>query len=55
MLVNNAGIAGATKKTWEFTPEEWQEVLQVDLFGVFLCCRAPTFNKNFPIDSDICI
>src|SRR5213593_1784424 len=40
ILVNNAGIAGATKKTWEFTPAEWQEVLQVDLFGVFLCCRA---------------
>jgi 3-oxoacyl-[acyl-carrier protein] reductase len=40
VLVNNAGIAGATKKTWEFTPAEWQEVLQVDLFGVFLCCRA---------------
>ncbi len=40
ILVNNAGIAGANKKTWEFTPAEWQEVLQVDLFGVFLCCRA---------------
>jgi NAD(P)-dependent dehydrogenase (short-subunit alcohol dehydrogenase family) len=40
ILVNNAGIAGATKKTWELTPAEWQEVLQVDLFGVFLCCHA---------------
>jgi 3-oxoacyl-[acyl-carrier protein] reductase len=40
ILVNNAGIAGVTKPTWEFTPEEWQEVLQVNLFGVFLCCRA---------------
>ena len=40
ILVNNAGIAGATKKTWECSPAEWQEVLQVDLFGVFLCCRA---------------
>jgi 3-oxoacyl-[acyl-carrier protein] reductase len=40
LLVNNAGIAGATKKTWEFAPEEWQEVLQTNLFGVFLCCRA---------------
>jgi len=25
---------------WECTPAEWQEVLQVDLFGVFLCSRA---------------
>jgi len=40
ILVNNAGIAGATKKMWECTPAEWQEVLQVDLFGVFLCSRA---------------
>ena len=40
ILVNNAGIAGATRKTWELTPKEWQEVLQVNLFGVFLCCHA---------------
>ena len=40
ILVNNAGIAGVTKKVWEFTPAEWQEVLQVNLFGVFLCCHA---------------
>jgi 2-dehydro-3-deoxy-L-rhamnonate dehydrogenase (NAD+) len=40
ILVNNAGIAGVTAKTWEFTPEQFQEVLQTNLFGVFLCCRA---------------
>jgi 2-dehydro-3-deoxy-L-rhamnonate dehydrogenase (NAD+) len=40
ILVNNAGIAGANKKLWEFTPDEWQLVLEVNLFGVFLCCRA---------------
>jgi 3-oxoacyl-[acyl-carrier protein] reductase len=40
ILVNDAGIAGVTKKAWEFTPQEWQEVVQVNLFGVFLCCRA---------------
>ena len=40
ILVNNAGIAGVTKKMWECTPDEWQAVLQVNLFGVFLCCRA---------------
>ncbi len=42
ILVNNAGIAGVTKKMWEMTPAEWQEVLQTNLFGVFLCCRAVT-------------
>jgi len=40
ILVNNAGIAGPTKRTWEISPDEWQAVLQVNLFGVFLCCRA---------------
>jgi 3-oxoacyl-[acyl-carrier protein] reductase len=40
LLVNNAGIAGVNKKTWELTPEEWQVVIDVDLNSVFLCCRA---------------
>lgn len=40
LLVNNAGIAGAAKKTWELSPDEWQQVLQVNLYGVYLCCRA---------------
>jgi 3-oxoacyl-[acyl-carrier protein] reductase len=40
ILVNNAGIAGVTKKTWEMTPAEWQEVVQVNLTGVFLVCHA---------------
>ena len=40
ILVNNAGIAGASKPTWELTPAEWQQVLQIDLFGVYLCCHA---------------
>ena len=40
ILVNNAGIAGVTKKLWECTPDEWQQVIQVNLFAVFLCCRA---------------
>jgi 3-oxoacyl-[acyl-carrier protein] reductase len=40
ILVNNAGIAGATKPTWELSPDEWQQVLQVNLFGTYLCCHA---------------
>ena len=40
ILVNNAGIAGVNKMLWECTPEEWREVMDVDLYGVFLCCRA---------------
>lgn len=40
ILVNNAGIAGVSKKLWECTPEEWFQVIQIDLHSVFLCCRS---------------
>jgi 3-oxoacyl-[acyl-carrier protein] reductase len=40
ILVNNAGIAGPSKPMWECTPAAWMEVLQINLFGVFLGCRA---------------
>jgi 3-oxoacyl-[acyl-carrier protein] reductase len=40
LLVNNAGIAGVNKKLWECTPAEWRAVMELDLFAVFLCCRA---------------
>jgi 3-oxoacyl-[acyl-carrier protein] reductase len=40
ILVNNAGITGPNRKTWEYTPEDWRKVVDVDLTGPFLCCRA---------------
>lgn len=40
LLVNNAGIAGVSKKLWECTSAEWRAVIELDLFAVFLCCRA---------------
>ena len=40
ILVNNAGIAGGSKPSWEFSPAEWREVIEIDLTGVFLCCRG---------------
>ena len=40
ILVNNAGIAGRTAPVWELSPDEWREVIDVDLHGVFLGCRA---------------
>jgi len=40
ILVNNAGIAGTNAKVWETTIEEWRRVIDIDLTGVFLCCRA---------------
>ena len=40
ILVNNAGIAGPSYKTWEYPIEEWQKVIDIDLTGVFYCCKA---------------
>ena len=40
ILVNNAGIAGPSHKTWEYPNEEWQKVIDIDLTGVFYCCKA---------------
>jgi 3-oxoacyl-[acyl-carrier protein] reductase len=40
ILVCNAGIAGPAKKSWEYSVEEWRAVVDLDLTGVFLCCRA---------------
>jgi 3-oxoacyl-[acyl-carrier protein] reductase len=40
ILVNNAGIAGNNAKTWELSPEEWRKVVEINLTGPFLCCRA---------------
>jgi 3-oxoacyl-[acyl-carrier protein] reductase len=40
VLVNNAGIAGPNATTWEYPRDAWQKVLDIDLTGVFLCCRA---------------
>ncbi len=40
ILVNNAGIAGPTVKLWEYTPADFRKVVEIDLIGPFLCCRA---------------
>lgn len=40
ILVCNAGIAGPNAKTWEYKVEDWKRVIDLDLTGVFLCCRA---------------
>ena len=40
VLVNNAGISGAEKPCLELSPEEWDEVLAVNLRGPALCAQA---------------
>ena len=48
ILVNNAGIAGPNHKTWEYPNEDWQKVIDIDLTGVFYCCKyvVPQMIKN---------
>ena len=40
LLVANAGIGGRDGHTWELDPEDWWSVLEVNVLGVHLCCRA---------------
>ena len=40
ILVNNAGIAGPTMPVVEYPVADWKRVIDVDLNGPFLCCRA---------------
>ena len=40
VLINNAGIAGMTKPVVEYPVDEWRRVIDIDLTGPFLCCRA---------------
>ena len=40
IVVNNAGITGGSKLTWELTDEDWNQVIACDLTSVFLVSRA---------------
>ena len=40
VVVNNAGIAGVNKPTDQITSGEWQQVMDVNVNGVFYCTRA---------------
>jgi len=40
VLINNAGIAGPSMPVVEYPVSEWQRVIDIDLNGPFLCCRA---------------
>ena len=40
VLVNSAGITGGNGTTWELAPEVWRRVIEVNLVGCYLTCRA---------------
>ena len=41
-MVNNAGIAGPSFKTWEYPSDDWNKVIDIDLNGTFNCSKAVT-------------
>ena len=38
-LVNSAGITGPNTKLWEYPVGSWRQVMDVNVTGLFLCCR----------------
>lgn len=48
ILINNAGITGGNGKLWELDTESWRRVVDVNLIGPFLTCKAvvPELLKN---------
>jgi NAD(P)-dependent dehydrogenase (short-subunit alcohol dehydrogenase family) len=40
LLANNAGIAAWEERAWEVPVEDWWHVFEVNVLGVYLCCRA---------------
>ena len=40
ILLNNAGITGGNGVTWELDPAVWRRVIEVNLIGPYLSCRA---------------
>jgi len=40
VLVNNSGIVGENTMMGDITPDEWRNVIDVNLSGMFYCCKA---------------
>ena len=40
VLCANAGIGIREERAWEVEPREWWRVFEVNVLGVYLCCRA---------------
>jgi 3-oxoacyl-[acyl-carrier protein] reductase len=39
VLVNSAGITGPNVKVWDYPVDAWKQVFDVNVHGLFLCCR----------------
>jgi 3-oxoacyl-[acyl-carrier protein] reductase len=40
LLVSNAGVSVEEGDAWTLEPDEWWRVFEVNVLGVYLCCRA---------------
>lgn len=40
ILVSSAGIAGPNHLLWDYPIDAWKQVIDINLTGTFLCCRA---------------
>ena len=38
-LVNSAGITGPNTEVWDYPVDAWRQVMDVNLTGLFMCCR----------------
>ena len=47
-LVNSAGITGPNTKLWDYPVDAWRQVMDINLTGLFICCRqvVPLMRKQ---------
>ena len=48
ILVNSAGITGPTTELWNYKIEDWSKIMEINLNGIFYCCKVvvPHMIKN---------
>ena len=48
ILINNAGITGPTAELWNYSIDDWNKVIDVNLNGTYICCKliVPIMIKN---------
>ena len=42
ILICNAGISGPNAKLWDYPPEDWEKIMNININGVFNCLRTVT-------------
>jgi len=48
VLVTSAAITGPNATTWDYPSDKWRQVIDINVNGVFYCCRTivPVMQKN---------